>query len=235
MYSLQKWALLAILVLLPACGPKGFSTLSESENGSNKTNGQNKSPPLPSSTELKGFVDNGTFENKQVLGIDPVAGEVLLSVPLGFNVLIDLPETPIEKLPGAKMYSATADDGSRSLVLSIPLKYVLRGASQIPSGKLPNGESLPNMPAGEMPFIGLSFPGQDNYRIFLYVGMDAVGVFVETKFNPTIRVGVRILNRNQRQIGNLYMIPALNGARGGFFLGIVLPSALARVLDQFVR
>jgi hypothetical protein len=183
--KVTKAFLVAGLMLLPACGPDGGFSRLPSSGVEDPTNGQVPVPPeeVP---DLKGFISGGIADRVQVLSLDAVKGELLISLPLGKSISVNLPEMPIEKLPGARVYSSTSSDGTKYIVMAIPLKYVLRNVTTIPAGRLPNGDALPNMPAGELPTIAFSVANSSKVKIHLFVGMDAVAIFVDISLNTLI-------------------------------------------------
>ena len=94
-------------------------------NSSNSTSTNlDQGVPAPIVTEnFKGFINSGVYENQQVLSVDLDKGEFLVSVPLGRNVALSLADTPISQVPGAHAYTSTLTDGTKVLVLAIPIKY----------------------------------------------------------------------------------------------------------------
>lgn len=227
--TLMKIILVGAIVLLPACGPT-----SSAPQGPGVEDPAGHAPEVP---DVKSTVSGGFADQVSVLQLDPEKGELLLTIPLGKSINVTISERPIneEKLPGARIYSATGTDGNKYIVVAVPLRYVLRNVTQIPAGKLPNGDPLPNMPAGELPTIALSISNSNNVKVHLFVGTDALGVFVESPFNPFLALDYDILNRSQQKIGVLALIPAKATYQGGFFLGIRLRPELARALDSFIK
>ncbi len=138
-------------------------------------------------------------------------------------------------MPGAKLYSSVNTEGQKTLNLVIPLKHVLRNIASIPAQRLPNGDPLPDMPGGELPSHGLSVAGSNGLKVNIYVGSDAVGIFLETNFDPKFSFGVDIRSQMQQKVGIFALIAAKTSFKPGVFLGVHLDARLARALDKFVR
>jgi hypothetical protein len=239
--KLTKGLLLAIAVMLSACGKNGggFTTGTVSEalkggSGNGSQGGVVDNPPAET-TNLKGFVSGGQNDGQQVLSFDPVAGEFLLAVPLGKLIAVSLTSTEIPQYPGTRLYTSDGNDGTKYIVLAVPLRYILRDVTMEPKGRLPNGDALPEMPGGELPFAAFAI-AKNNVKIYLYVGMDSVGVFVEeSEINPFIGLSWPIVNQVQQKVGTFALIPEKGSFPGGFFLGIHLDAKIARALDKFIR
>ncbi len=231
--KITKTLLVGALLILPACGP----TASSPNTGLPSVEDPVGQPPAtPEVPDLKSVISGGFADRVQVLQLDAEKGELLLSIPLGKNVSVNFSEREISsKLPGARIYSSTGSDGNKYIVVAVPLRYVLRNVTQIPKGTLPSGDPLPALPAGELPTVALAISNSNNVKVHLYVGMDAVGIFVESRFNPFIGLEYDILNKTQQKVGVFALIPAKGAYQGGFFLGIRLKEDIARALDRFIK
>lgn len=242
--NMTKWMLVGALLLLPACGKKGGFTTEFADVKVGSEEGSlggtfpepETPPPVEEKVDLKGFISGGSNDKKQVLFLDTEKGELLLKLPLGKNISVNLFDMQVSKLPGVRIYTSTDfNTNEKSIVLAIPLRYVLRNVTTIPAGRLPNGDALPDMPGGEMPTLGLTVDESKKVRAHLYVGADAVGLFIESSFNPVIPVGFDIISKTQQKVGIFALVPKKGEHQGGFFLGIRLHQTLARALDQFIR
>ena len=225
-----KFFTLASLTLLSACGSP-----SQSSSG-NGTPNLDQGVIAPINSELfKGFIGSGTYENQQVLSVDFTKGEFRISVPLGRNVGLTLVDTPVPQLAGAHVYTSDLADGTKVLILAVPLKYSIKGLPTFPKGVLPSGDPLPGSVPGPLATKSFALGGKDNVVLHLYFGSDTLGIFVETNFDPFASVQADILNKIKDHLGNLTLVPAKGSFRPGVYLAITLPSKLARQLDQFVK
>lgn len=184
---------------------------------------------------FKGFVSSGTYQNQQVLSVDLAKGEFQVSVPLGLNVNLSLVDTPIKQLPGAHAYTATLKDGSKVLILAVPLKYSLKDLPTFAKAVLPSGDPLPGAVPGPLSTTSFALGGKDNVVLHLYFGSDTLGIFVETNFDPFAKIQADVLNKIRQNLGNLTLIPTKGTFRPGVYLAMTLPPKLARLLDAYVK
>jgi hypothetical protein len=259
--------LIAALVLgsgfgLTACG-KGFQNYtaanSTSENG--KTNvpsdgdpgggGDGGATPNPINDSLpvyKGRPTSGgavAGQGQLLLEIDRVNEALILVIPIPTEILPYLGvivEKNIPELPGAKIIPR-----GQQLAVSIPLKYIVRnGQYRDPqfNNLLPNGDRLPNFPAGEGANFSLSITGK--YVANIYLGAGAAAVFVETPgwdsfmkctglscllFQP-----FPIQNEAKTKIlGYVSIVPAKSVFHSGVYVSSVLDDQLARFIDDHLK
>jgi hypothetical protein len=188
------------------------------------------------SVNVDGSINGGRFDRTKVVEIDKAAKMLVLRMPFiaGIQIGVQVP-TPIPELPGATIGIEPNTDGSSSLVLRIPLEKVLRGVDFLPKGRLPNGDPLPAIPEGELPSLGLTFNNQRDIKGALYLSPTVVGLFINTKFDPFIRLTLPIRDQARtRTFGYFTSIPAKPGFDGGFFLSFALPDDLARAIDDLL-
>ncbi len=227
--SVNKVFLFGSIALLTACG-------SPSQNSPGASTNLDQGIVAPINTDnFKGFISGGIYENQQVLSIDLNKKEFQVSVPLGRNVTLNLVDTPITEVPGAHVYTSVLADGSKVLVLAMPIKYSLKGLPTFPKGVLPSGDPLPGAVAGPLATKAFPLGGKDNVILHLYFGSATLGIFVETNFDPFASVQADILNKVKDLLGNLTLVPAKGTFRPGVYLAMTLPVKLARQLDQFVK
>lgn len=186
--------------------------------------------------KVDGAINGGRFDKTKVVDIDKATKTLVVSLPfiagiqIGAQAPISIPE-----IPGATIGLEERADGSSALVLRIPLDKVLHGIAVLPKGRLPNGDPLPAIPDGELPTLGLSFDRSNNLKGALYLSPSVVGIFVNTKFDPMIRLTLPIRNEARTvTYGYFTSIPAKAGFDGGFFLSIALPEELARAIDDLL-
>jgi hypothetical protein len=246
-----KAKLLATTVLASAlsaaCAP-GFETVTaltcmngqscSATNGSlsgGGTNGGSTSGDW-SAISMEGSINGGRFDRTKVVDIDKTAKTLVVRLPFiaGVQIGIEAP-LPIKEIPGATIGIEPNTDGSSALVLRLPLAKVLRGVDFLQPGRLPNGDPLPAIAAGELPSLGLSLSRWADLKGALYLSPTDVGLFVNTKFDPTIRLTMPIRDQARtKTYGYFTSIPAKPGFDGGFFISIALPDDLARAIDDLL-
>lgn len=183
--------------------------------------------------DLTGEVDGGTFDKIQTIHLDKDKGELILHFPLGFGLPFEITSSEVSDLPGVKVGTLIDDDGNGYLVLHLPLKYILRKVSLANEDTLPNGDPLPKMPSDGLPVVALSTKSSDHNRAYAYLGVEAMGIFIETSFNPKIGWSYPIKNKTKTAIvGYITSVPAKNNFKGGFFLSVRLPKQMAAILDK---
>lgn len=246
-----KTKLLATTVLAStlsvACAP-GFETVTaltcingqscSAANGSlsgGGTNGGSTSGDW-SAISMDGAINGGRFDRTKVVDIDKTAKTLIVRLPFiaGVQIGVEAP-LPIQEIPGAMIGIEPNTDGSSALVLRLPLAKVLRGVDFLQPGRLPNGDPLPAIPEGELPSLGLSLSRSADIKGALYLSPSVVGLFVNTKFDPTIRLTLPIRDQARtKTYGYFTSIPAKPGIDGGFFISIALPDDLARAIDDLL-
>lgn len=226
------------------CTKGGFSTnLSGSNTDSSSGNGGLSAPlnqqPVPQSIDISSSISTGTYSGLQSISIDRNAKAIILRVPLGPNIFITVSNGEVAQYPGVTYTTEVDANGTAYLTLRVPLKYVLHGVNGIDPLKLPNGDPLPMIPSGELPGLGLSIDTKNNVKLYVYIGVDAVGVYVETPMDVGIpfTFTVPVKNKDKTEVvGYFSMIPPKpNGAaQGGFFLSFQLPAQVSALLDKYV-
>lgn len=241
MRTLNQFLKISILVLaLFSCSPNGFKTGNEGSSNENSQGGGNNNPPaylepIPASVELSGFISSGQFSKLQTVDIDRIQKLLLLRLPLGPNPYILSIQGVIPEYPDIQFSTEQDTAGLSYLTLKVPLKYVLRGVTDVNPAKLPNGDALPSIPAGELPRLAFTINTQNNVKLYVYLGVDVVGLYVESPWDPTVKISSAILNKDKTAtIGWFHMLPAKSGYQGGFFLSFILPGSLAVVLDKYI-
>ncbi|MNK11938.1 hypothetical protein D3C87_299890 [compost metagenome] len=221
--------------LLSACS-QGFQTPNagalDQEPGS--SGGTPNTPAPPSAFEkldMKGTVAGNVYDGTWAFDLDKANNALLVNLPIPANPLIDLNVT-IPELPGAKLRTYKDSSNKTQVVVSIPLKYVVKGVNFLPSARLPSGDALPNMPSGELASIGVSLGANQN--VHLYVGVNAVGLYVESSYIPEY-LGFTAPIKNQagtRILGYFSLVPKKGNFKGGLFVALPLPNDIAKILDD---
>ncbi len=245
-----KTKLLATAVLAStmtvACAPGFETTMSASclvgqaacstGNGSSGVPGTVTPVKDWSAISMDGSINGGRFDQTKVVDIDKALKMLVVRLPFiaGVQIGVQVP-IPIEQIPGATIGVELNADGSSALVLRIPLDKVLRGVALLPPGRLPNGDPLPAIPNGELPSLALSINRSADLKGALYLSPSVVGLFINTKFDPYIRLTLPIRDQARtKTYGYFTSIPAKPGADGGFFISIAMPDELARAIDDLL-
>ncbi len=242
-----SFPLLLVCLLLSACGGKNGFGLTEpkaaSDGNSKSGGGTPGSPGSPSSpaptwdkVSLDGFQNGGSNDGRMVVSIDKLNQSFLMVLPIPLPIPLVAP-LAIPNLPGATMSSQFDSSGGQSVAISIPLKLLVRQAVFSPNERLPSGDGLPFVPAGELPGFAIDFPQMQNYRIHLYVGVDIAAAFVELP-DLGLPIGwtapVKNLNKT-KIIGAIgYVLPKPSFS-GGMYLAAQLPGDLARAINDLIR
>jgi hypothetical protein len=177
-------------------------------------------------------------KDQLVIQIDKANQAILLLLPVpSFAFLPLFPQSAIPNLPGAYFTSYQTASGASQLAISIPLKYILKGAQFGPDQKLPSGDPLPYIPAGELPGFAIQFPQHPDYQVHLYIGVNVAAAFVELPdFGLPIGGIVKVKNKSKtKEVGAIgYVLPKGNYA-GGLYLAAQIPNDMAIMIDNLIR
>lgn len=259
MNGFKKIIILSAALSLAACG-KGFQSSTNSSSSSNtgltapgttpgdSSGNGNQTDTLPG-LDYKGRpVSGGTVagQDQLTLEIDHKNEAMLLILPIPAQVLPFLgPITTMEfpDLPGAKVISYNS-----KLTLSVPLKYIVRGAElRDPNfnNLLPNGDRLPAFPAGEGSRFSMTV--RNGYVMHLYLGASAVAAYFETPdFDSFLNCqGLPICLplgpfeiRNEAKtevLGYVALIAAKQTFHSGVYVASKLSDELARFIDDHIK
>lgn len=226
--------------LLSACS-KGFESVSPSGSsgqGDNNSQGTNTPPPKGPSEfdklDMSSYVAGGNYDNEQVLALDKVNNALLLFLPIPgafMAVNVEIPE-----LKGVKITTVLDSQQKARVAVSIPLRLVVKDkVTTLPTAAtLPGGRPLPMMPSGEYPSLGLAINAAGDNKVYLYVGVNAVGIFVESGFFPEY-LGITAPIKNKagtRTLGYFTIVPKQGENKGGLFLSFLMPKDLATIIDN---
>lgn len=227
-----------MLSLLLACSDKGgFSAKnfgSTGDNTSSSTDSGDTNAPVPNEyqkLQYKGFISGGNNDGSLVIDIDKTANTLMIILPMQMNPYIESVEGEIPDLPGVKFMTYKDDKGASYFAVSVPLRYVLKGASFLNPARLPNGDALPQVASGELPSLALLVPGKNNVKLHFYIGVNVVGVYVSSPYDPYLPLSFPI-RRGVETIGYFHTIPAKSGFDGGFFLNTQMPDSVAAIIDD---
>lgn len=238
-------ALIATTTLLAACNKDGFQTLApttgNSNQGSSDNSGQGgettptpKPPSAYDKLEMSGLVGGTSYENEQVIALDKPNNALLLYLPLPpgpfSNIYIDVPN-----VKGVKIQTVLDSQQKARVAVSIPLKLIVKNKVSLPpANSLPGGRALPMMPSGEFPSLALGLNQNSSNKIYLYFGVNAVGMFMESSFFPEY-LGITAPIKNKagtRTLGYFTIVPKAGANNGGLFLSFILPNDLAKIIDD---
>lgn len=233
---------------LAACSGSFKSTEQLSSNPNNQNNGQGATPPIDNTQtwdkvtqEVNSKADGGFYDGRTMIRIDKTRQSIILTLPLPDMFFLSLSAVSLSQMPGASVEEVDNADGSKSWAFVIPLHYIIKGAAFSNFNTLPNGDTLPYLPAGEISGFAIQFPEKPNYRIYLYIAVNAAAVFIETpdwEIPPEFSFlpGVPVKNEAKtRTIGYFKLIPNKSTYASGVYLAARLPSDLARTINDLIQ
>ena len=230
-----------LALMLSACAPQGFESdiLPVSPNTTEPTKNTNDStsPTADEASSIESMKSSDQTYNSQVY-IDKSDWSLVLRIPMGFNPFIDATQIPLPQIKGATVTTEVDSNLNSSLIVRVPLKYVLHGVSQLEKAtQLPNGDALPKMPAGESASLGLTISAKKSVKVNIYIAVEAVGVFVETPFDYPFPAYLSLPLKNEAQtqiLGWFTLVPRKNSSNSGFFLSFKLPSEVSVILNKYL-
>lgn len=236
---------LAATSLLGACGNnEGFQALSSTANpppgSTNDNSDQGTAPTTPQAPsaydklEISAYIGGTSYENEQVIALDKENNALLLYLPLPpgpfSSVYIDVPD-----VKGVQIATSLNSQQNARLAVKIPLKLIVKDKVTLPpSNSLPGGRSLPMMPSGEFPSLALGLNQNSDKKVFLYFGVNAVGLFLESSYFPEY-LGITAPIKNKagtRTLGYFTIVPKAGVNNGGLFLSFLLPKDIAKIIDD---
>jgi hypothetical protein len=238
-------ALILTLPILNSCG-QGFKASEDPVAASSapSTSGGTTPPVPPGRTEtpewkalnIEGSVSGGSFDKTQTVSLDKVAKELIIRLPMTSNPFLDgaILDLPIARIPGARLSLDSLSRGGSALVLHLPLAYITAGIKTLPPERLPNGDPLPMIPDGELPSTAIELTKSHNINATIYLARTVVGIFVNTPFDPVLRLTLPIRNADRTRIlGYFTTIPEKSDkSAGGFFISVALPEDWVRIIDD---
>lgn len=242
----KSFAMTCTLLSLAACSKNGGFEFSNSvfDNSSNSSSSVGDGgadagvdPNDPSAylkLQYKGTVSGGSDDGTLVVDIDKTNNALLLILPLQVNPYIESAEGTIPELPDVKFMTYKNDKGASFMAVSVPLRYVRKGASFLNPARLPNGDALPQVASGELPSVAIAVPGKNNVKFNFYIGVNVVGIFVSSPYDPYVALHFPV-RRGVDTIGYFHTVPAKSGFNGGFFLNTQMPDSIAAIIDDHFR
>jgi hypothetical protein len=234
------------LIILAALGLSGcakFATTdapaSQSNNTDQGSTGGASDAAAWEKVEMDGYPSGGSYAKNLVIYIDKVNQSIVFVLPIPVIIPLINP-MPIPELPGAQLTSYTDAQGNTNMAVSIPLGYLVKGGILRPNQKLPSGDALPFVPAGELPGFAIDFPQMPRYQVHLYVGVNVAAVFVELPDLPAPVGSITAIfpvkdSKGLKQVGAIGYVAKKGTFKGGMYLAAQLPASLARVIDDLIR
>lgn len=244
-----KITLLILVTLLTACGGSVPELKSLDQDGQGQTGLGTDNPDVPTPTnpsidsvDMKSRIDDSSnklgFNGALALDIDKTRGEFVIMLPMPSGVIFT-PSGTFNKYPDISFTPVFDGTGKMKMAVRVPIKYILKGITTVPATRLPNGDPLPAMPAGqnELPSLALSFPSNNNTKINLYIGLSAFGLFMtlpdKAALPIPINITVPIKNADKsKTFGYLTYVNAKSGHQPGLFMSGVVPPEFARILED---
>lgn len=242
----KSLAVTCALLSLTACGSNGGFEFANSvfDNSGNRSSsvgnggvdpGVNPADPdAYQKLQYKGTISGGSDDGTLVVDIDKTNNALLLILPLQVNPYIESAQGSIPDLPDVTFMTYKNDKGASYLAVSVPLRYVRKGASFLNPARLPNGDPLPQVASGELPSVAIAIPGKNNVKFNFYIGVNVVGVFLSSPFDPYVAINFPI-RRGVDTIGYFATVPAKSGFNGGFFMNTQMPDSIAAIIDDHFR
>ena len=245
----QQITLLSLVTLLTACGGNSPELLSKVEQGQSGQ-GSTETPETPTtpsnpsidSVDMKSRVDDSSnkmgFNGALAIDIDKSRGEFVIMLPMPSGVVFT-PSGTFNKYPDISFTPVFDGTGKMKMAVRVPIKYVLKGITTVPATRLPNGDPLPAMPAGqsELPALALTFPSHNDTKINLYIGISAFGLYMtlpdKAALPLPINITLPIKNADKsKTYGYLTYVNAKNGHQPGLFISGAVPPEFARILED---
>jgi hypothetical protein len=233
--TFKLFMVLSFAAVVTACGQANLDgtlgSLTSISTGSS-ANGSATIVDKWAGVETAGSTSNAF--GSQSFSIDKTKNLLKLGFDLPVNPFGGSMEFNIPEIPGAFVaVEPDPNNGQWELSFNIPLQYLVKGIALTGPTTLPNGSALPGVPGGEPPRIAAHIV-KGNLDMFLYGSVKYFGVFVPTpQFNPYLNLTFPIKNKDKTKIlGYFATVAAQGGYSGGFFISIVFPPELAKLLDD---
>ncbi len=245
----QMKVLIAILAatVLTNCSPKAFqagvSSVTGNENGGQSIGSAPSTTPTSKpidTVDMQGLVESTqapSYNKALTFDFDKKRGEFIIMIPFPSGVFFS-PSGSFPSHPDITYGPAMDAQGAEKLAVRIPIKYIIKGVSLLPTARLPNGDILPRMPQGygELPSLALSFPSQNNMQVSLYLGVNAVGLFVTLPENIAIPFGFSFPVKSAdktKTFGFLTYVPPKGIYPPGMFVSSIIPANVSRILEDY--
>jgi len=247
-------ATLLAAVLAAGCS-KGLQTQSSASSVANSGDGQQDGASTPGSNpgstpaaaidsvQMKSYVEDSSngFNGALAFDLDKERGEFIIMIPLPAGMLFT-PSGSFSNHPDITFGPVFDAEGRMKIAVRVPVRYVLKGVQFGSPARLPNGDPLPAMPAGqgELPGLALTFP-QNSTQISLYIGINALGLFASLPQGSALEkipFGFTLPLKSQdktRTFGYLTFVPKKGTFAPGLFISTGVPASMARILEDYFK
>lgn len=222
---LRSIACLATLAMIASCGSSG---------------GNSKSPvsgPTMADVDQQLYVSGGTYDQLQVVTIDPSAMTITFTIPLPVPPISNPQNNvPVSQIPGATISIGPNAPALWTAALTMPLKYLFAGISYQNSTTLPSGNPLPAS-LGNMPMLELNVfdDFNTNLHFYLYGSQSVFAIFYPL---PDFKIGAyytyQVTNKANTTVGYLGLIPQVTKNSttfpGGIFGAYKIPWQLQQIV-----
>ena len=251
--KLQITTLIMSLALITACGGKSPDATGGGNSGSGSTGPQSAQSTPDTGTgstasqqlqqmNMTSAVDDSSnllgFNGAVAVDLDKKNGVIILMMPMPSGFIFT-PSGVFSKYPDITFGPVYDASGKMKIAVRIPVKYILKGLSLVPAATLPNGDPLPAMPTGQgqLPSLALNFPVNGNTQIVLYIGVDALGLFINLPSNLALPIPMNITlplknSDKSRFLGDLTYVNAKGSYPPGLFIATIIPNDFARILED---
>ncbi|MGZ3769642.1 MAG: hypothetical protein ACXVCP_08605 [Bdellovibrio sp.] len=230
-------------IFLAACSNKGFEAISNGTSNSSSNNTNQSVPPSPATPagpspydklDMSAYIGGTSYDSQQVISLDKENNMLVLYLPLPpgpfSSLYIDVPN-----VKGVQIATTLDSQQKARVAIKIPLSLIVRDKVTLPpANSLPGGRSLPMMPSGEFPSLALGLNQNSDNKVYLYFGINAVGIFLESSYFPEY-LGITAPVKNKagtRTLGYFTIVPKAGANNGGLFLSFLLPKDLAKIIDD---
>lgn len=203
------------------------------------TGGGGTTPDPLAAVDLQGRVDSkDAFSNALAFDLDKTRGEFIIMLPMPSGFSFYSPVGSFSQYPDITFSTIIDSAGVMKFAVRIPIKYIIKGTSFLPPSKLPNGDPLPAMPAGygELPSLALNFPQSNNTQVTLYLGVNAIGLYITLPDNAALPFGFQLPIRNAdktKTFGYITYVPKKFTYAPGLFISTIIPPSMARILEDY--
>lgn len=175
----------------------------------------------------------GTYT--QSFDIDPVTGMLSVKIDLPGNIFGGSISYPIQEIPGASVaIQLDPVSGKWQLAFNIPLSALVKGVGPVGPKTLPNGDTLPGVPGGEPPKLGVHVT-RGKVDMYIYGSVKYFALFVPTPtLNKYLLLDLNFPIKNKAKtkiVGYFATVSPKRGFDSGLYLSVVFPPELSALLD----
>jgi hypothetical protein len=223
---LRSIACLATIAMITACGSSGGNSSKPTAAG-----------PTMADFDQKLYVSGGTYDQFQVVNIDPSAMTITITIPLPASPVSGESNVPVSQIPGATITVAQSQIGRFWIAaLTLPLKDLFSGINYENQTTLPSGNALPGN-LGNTPMLELNVfvDFKTNLHFYLYGSQSVIAIFYPLPdFNNSGNVTFQVANKTNDVHGYLGLIPQVTKGTatfpGGIFGAYLIPWQLQQII-----